>query len=41
MAYVPPAGMGALNAMTAQDWISTHLQLTDPQMQHLFELCIP
>ena len=37
----PLAGMGTLNAMTAQDWISAHLQPTDPQMQHLFEHVYP
>ena len=41
MAYVPPAGMGTLNTMMAQDWISAHLQLTDPQMQDLFEHLYP
>ena len=41
MVYIPPASMGALNAMTAQDWISAHLQLMDPQMQHLFEHVYP
>ena len=41
MAYVPPAGMDALNAMMAQYWISAHLQPTDPQMQHLFEHVYP
>ena len=37
MVYIPPAGMGALNPMTAQDWIPTHLQPTEAQMQHLFD----
>ena len=41
MAYIPPVGMGTLNAMTAQDWISAHLQPTEPQMQHLFEHVYP
>ena len=41
MAYIPPVGMGTLNTMMAQDWISAHLQPTEPQMQHLFEHVYP
>ena len=37
MAYVAPAGMAALTDLTAQDWISTHLQPNDAQMEHLFQ----
>ena len=37
MTYVPPAGMGALYPMMAQDWISAHPQLMEAQMQHLFD----
>ena len=36
MAYIPPNGMGVLDATTAQDWISSHLQPTEVQMDHLF-----
>ena len=36
MAYIPPDGMGALDATTAQDWISSHLQPMEVQMDHLF-----
>ena len=37
MAYVAPASMAALTDLTAQDWISTHLQPNDAQMEHLFQ----
>ena len=37
MAYVTPAGMGALNPMMAQDWISTHLWPSEAQMKHLLK----
>ena len=37
MAYVTTTGMAALTDLTAQDWISTHLQLNDAQMEHLFQ----
>ena len=36
MAYAAPAGMAALTDVTAQDWISSHLQPNDNQMDHLF-----
>ena len=32
-----PAGMAALMDLTAQDWISTHLQPNDAQMERLFQ----
>ena len=34
--YVAPAGMGALTAQTAQDWIGEHLNPTQDQMDHIF-----
>ena len=37
MAYIAPAGMAALTDRTAQDWISTHLQPNDAQMEYLFQ----
>ena len=36
MAYAAPAGMAALTDVTAQDWISSHLQPNDNQTDHLF-----
>ena len=35
MAYVAPAVMAALTDVPAQDWISSHLQPNDNQMDHL------
>ena len=37
MAYVAPAGMAALTDLTAEDWILTHLQPNEAQMEHLFQ----
>ena len=39
--YVAPAGMDALDPLTAQGWISGHLQPTKDQMTHLFEHIYP
>ena len=41
MAYVAPAGMAALTDVTTQDWISSHLQPNDNQMDHLFHHVYP
>ena len=41
MAYVAPAGTAALTDVTAQDWISSHLQPNDNQMDHLFHNMYP
>ena len=35
MAYVAPAGMAALKDLTTQDWILTHLEPNDTQMELL------
>ena len=40
-AYLPLAGMGALDQDTAQPWISNHLQPTEPQMEHMFQHVYP
>ena len=37
MAYVAHAGMATLMDLTAQDWILTHLQPNDAQMEHFFQ----
>ena len=41
MAYAAPARMAALTNVTAQDWISSHLQPNDNQMDHLFHHVYP
>ena len=41
MAYAAPAGMPALTNVTTQDWISSHLQPNDNQMDHLFHHVYP
>ena len=41
MAYAAPAGMAVLTNVTAQDWISSHLQPNDNQMDHLFHHMYP
>ena len=41
MAYVAPARMAALTNVTTQDWISSHLQPNDNQMDHLFHHVYP
>ena len=41
MIYVAPAGMAALTNVTTQDWISSHLQPNNKQMDHLFQHIYP
>ena len=41
MAYAAPTEMSALNDVTAQDWISSHLQPHYNQMDHLFHHMYP
>ena len=41
MAYVAPARMAVLTDVTAQDWISSHLQPNDNPMDHLFHHVYP
>ena len=41
MAYAAPARMAALTDVTTQDWITSHIQPNDNQMDHLFHYVYP